>query len=218
MDVDKATGSSSEAHPIGRNQHLKRVSLLIQSKKYPGQTFVGYALLHEFNPERLSFFTAQKFPVDEELEVQVDFFGSKGHLKVRMANLHEQISSGRVMNAIPNEGNPFPVRKFYRCYAVINSLQGTLPGTASNEMPAPAASAPAEAAPAPAMPEIVAVASSEAVPAEAAAVAAEPAAGKSGDSMITSSGKPADSEDMRAKLAALSGGSGESPEEEKQAA
>lgn len=194
---------------------MKRVSLLIQSKKYPGQTFVGYALLHEFNPQRLSFFTAQKFPVDEELEIEVDFFGSKGVMKVRMANLHEQISSGRVMNAIPNEANPFPVRKFYRCYAVINALQGVLPGMTA----ADGASAPATSAAGPVEAETAAPAPAAALDAAAdAPKEGEPAVANAGDSLISASDKPSDSDDIRAKLAAISGGAGSDSDGEKQAA
>lgn len=200
MDADQTTGISSEAHPIGRNQHLKRVSLLIQSKKYPGQTFVGYALLHEFNPKRLSFFSAQKFPVDDELEVEVDYFGTRAQLKGLMASIHEQISSGRVMNAVPDAENPFPVRKFYRCYAVITALKGLLPGMAAPEGEAPGASASADP-----VADVAAIQPGAAVEA-APAAEGEPVVANAGDSLVSPSDKPADSDDIRAKLAAISGG------------
>lgn len=207
MDVVQAPGTSNRPHPIGRDTHLKRVSLLIQSKKYQGQVFVGYALLHEFNPKRLSFFTSQKFPIDEILEVDVDFFGAKAHMKVRMANIHEQISSGRVMNAVPNEENPFPVRKFYRCYAVITSMLGNLPNTVQMDAPPGAAgeAGPQAVEGQAASPDAPAAAAGQDAGAPAAAAAdAEPAVANAGDSLVSPSDRPADADDIAAKLAALS--------------
>jgi len=146
MDEVKTPGIDNQSHPVARGQHLKRVSLLIHSKTYPNQDFIGYALLHEFDRKRLSFFTAQKFPVDDELTFDVDYFGQKAHFKLLVTGIHEQISSGRIMNVVPNDENPFHVRKFYRTYGSVSGLEGLLPGMtdpSANDQPAQIAVAPA---------------------------------------------------------------------------
>ncbi len=79
----------------------------------------GYALSHEILPDHLSFFAAQKFPVDEELIVYFSENGEEKNMNVILRNMHEQISSGRVMTAVPSEEDPFPARKFYRCYTTV---------------------------------------------------------------------------------------------------
>jgi hypothetical protein len=103
---------------------LKRVSITIQYKNNPENVVSGYALTHEILANQISFFAAQKFPVDEELTVFYQLKGEKKSLDVRMKHMHEQISSGRVMNALPTEENPFPARKFYRCYTSAVSAEG----------------------------------------------------------------------------------------------
>jgi len=99
--------------------HLKRVSISIQYKNKPENVVIGYALSHEILPGQLSFFAAQKFPVDEELIISFMQNGEKKSYVVMMKHMHEQISSGRIMNSLPNEENPFPARKFYRCYSSV---------------------------------------------------------------------------------------------------
>ena len=136
--------------------HLKRVSVTIQFKNHPENTVNGYALSHEILPNQVSFFAAQKFPVDEELNVFYTVNGEKKSLTVTMKSMHEQISSGRIMNGIPSEENPFPARKFYRCYtSVVGAAAAAATDTNTDEKPseAPApvevaAEAPMEAAPA----------------------------------------------------------------------
>ncbi|MBS1958674.1 MAG: hypothetical protein JST80_04300 [Bdellovibrionales bacterium] len=123
--------------------------MLIHSKKYPNQDFIGYALLHELDPKRLSFFSSQKFPVDDELTVDVDYFGQKARFKILVTGIHEQISSGRVMNSIPSEDNPSTIRKFYRSYGSVSGLEGLLPGmtgTAAADAQTAAPDAPSDSA------------------------------------------------------------------------
>lgn len=97
---------------------MKRVPITIQHKKNPEIKVSGYALAHEILDEQVSFFATQKFPVDEELIVCYSDNGKEQCLNVVLRNMHEQISSGRVMISVPSESDPFPARKFYRCYTV----------------------------------------------------------------------------------------------------
>lgn len=114
------------------DRRLKRVALKISTKLKPDRTFNGYALVNELSGNLFTFFCTEKFALDEELEVQLHFGGHDLTYRILMSHLHEQISSGRIMNALPSEQNPFPARKFYRCFAKILELQGmdgVVPGT-----------------------------------------------------------------------------------------
>ncbi len=118
-------GANNKANPILGGSHLKRVPITIQYKNKPETKVSGYALSHEILPNQVSFFAAQKFPVDEELIVFFTENGEQQSMNVILRNMHEQISSGRVMNALPTEDDPFPARKFYRCYTTINDAANT---------------------------------------------------------------------------------------------
>ncbi len=114
------------------DRRLKRVALKISTKLKPDRTFNGYALVNELSGNLFTFFCTEKFALDEELEVQLHFGGHDLTYRILMSHLHEQISSGRIMNALPSEQNPFPARKFYRCFAKVLELQGmdgVVPGT-----------------------------------------------------------------------------------------
>lgn len=114
------------------DRRLKRVALKITTKLKPDRTFNGYALVNELSGNLFTFFCTEKFALEEELEVQLHFGGHDLTYKILMSHLHEQISSGRIMNALPSEQNPFPARKFYRCFAKVLELQGmdgVVPGT-----------------------------------------------------------------------------------------
>ena len=106
------------------DRRLKRVALKISSKLKPDHSISGYALVNELNGPMFTFFCTEKFALDEELEIHLHFGGHDLTYKILMSHLHEQISSGRIMNALPTEENPFPARKFYRCFARILELQG----------------------------------------------------------------------------------------------
>ncbi len=106
------------------DRRLKRVALKISTKLKPDRTFNGYALVNELSGNLFTFFCTEKFALDEELEVQLHFGGHDLTYRILMSHLHEQISSGRIMNALPSEQNPFPARKFYRCFAKVLELQG----------------------------------------------------------------------------------------------
>jgi hypothetical protein len=103
---------------------LKRLPITIQYKNKPEMVVQGYALTHEILPEQVSFFATQKFPVDEELIISWNTNGGETQsMNVVLRQMHEQISSGRVMNDLPNDKAPFPARKFYRCYTSIKQAQ-----------------------------------------------------------------------------------------------
>ncbi len=106
------------------DRRLKRVALKIASKLKPERGFSGYALVNELSGPMFTFFCTEKFALDEELEIKLHFGGHDLTYKILMSHLHEQISSGRIMNALPTEENPFPARKFYRCFAKVLELQG----------------------------------------------------------------------------------------------
>ncbi len=126
------------------DRRLKRVALKISSKFKPERSFSGYALVNELSGPMFTFFSTEKFALDEELEVQLHFGGHDLTYKIHMSHLHEQISSGRIMNALPTEDNPFPARKFYRCFAKVVELQG-MDGVQGEEVTQPvAAAAPVE--------------------------------------------------------------------------
>jgi hypothetical protein len=106
------------------DRRLKRVALKITSKLRPNCTYSGYALVNELNEQMFSFFSTEKFGLDEELEVHMLFGGHELTYRIHMSHLHEQISSGRIMNALPTPEHPFPARKFYRCFAKVLELNG----------------------------------------------------------------------------------------------
>jgi hypothetical protein len=124
MRTVSTSGSSSIAHLFMGDRRLKRVALKISTKLKPDRTFNGYALVNELSGNLFTFFCTEKFALDEELEVQLHFGGHDLTYRILMSHLHEQISSGRIMNALPSEQNPFPARKFYRCFAKVLELQG----------------------------------------------------------------------------------------------
>jgi hypothetical protein len=98
---------------------LKRLAVSIIRKHHPEEVLSGYALVTELNEKLLSFFSTQKFKIDETLIVKMYVDTNEMEFLLRMSHLHEQISSGRIMNAIPTNENPFPARKFYRCFAKV---------------------------------------------------------------------------------------------------
>jgi len=118
------TGASSIAHLFMGDSRLKRVALKIKVAKYGDRELSGYALVNELNEKIFSFFCTEKFSIDEELEIHMKFSGHDLSYKVSLSHLHEQISSGRIMNALPSEENPFPARKFYRCFSRVLELKG----------------------------------------------------------------------------------------------
>ncbi len=103
---------------------MKRVALKIRIPRRGNHECSGYALINELNEKMFSFFCTEKFTIDEELEIEMKFSGHDLTYRVLMTHLHEQISSGRIMNDLPSEGNPFPARKFYRCFSKVIELKG----------------------------------------------------------------------------------------------
>jgi hypothetical protein len=119
-----ATGATSIAHLFTGDSRLKRVAVKIKAPKLGDREFSGHALVNELSEKMFSFFCTEKFSIDEELEIQMRFSGHDLTYRVTMSHLHEQISSGRIMNALPSEDNPFPARKFYRCFSKVLELKG----------------------------------------------------------------------------------------------
>lgn len=117
------------------DRRLKRVALKISLKNQPDRNVNGYALVNELSGPMFTFFCTEKFALDEELEVKLHFGGHDLTYKILMSHLHEQISSGRIMNAVPTEENPFPARKFYRCFAKVLELKD-MEGSPDQEIPA----------------------------------------------------------------------------------
>ena len=111
--------SSTITHLYKGDRRLKRVALSIRSKKNPEEILPGYALMTELNDEMLSFFSTQKFLIDESLNIRMTVGADDLEFQLKLSHLHEQISSGRIMTSIPTEENPFPARKFYRCFAKV---------------------------------------------------------------------------------------------------
>jgi len=133
---------------------MKRIALSIQSEKHPDTIFLGYALSNEVTDGALNFFSSMKFQPDEKLEIKIAQGAEPATYRVSMTHLHEQISSGKIMNTIPDEEHPYPARTFYRCYAKV--LEKISAETTPETETAPAAP------------------TSEAAPQEAAAPAATP--------------------------------------------
>lgn len=102
---------------------MKRLSISIHSEKHPELVYLAYALAHEITDAGINFFSTVKFRQDEELEIRVDQDGEVTRYHVVMGHLHEQISSGRIMNAIPDAEHPFPARTFYRCFTKLLSKE-----------------------------------------------------------------------------------------------
>lgn len=141
-----------------KGAHLKRIKVFIQTKKNPEKIISGHALTHEVLPNQISFFANQKFAIDEELTVTFDLRGERQTRKVIMKSLHEQISSGKIMNMLPSEANLFPTQKYYRCYTQVKpeiAVAAPAEETASTDSAAPIAAA-IEAAPTVAPVDIVA--------------------------------------------------------------
>ena len=95
---------------------MKRIAVSIINQKHPEVVYLGYALSNEISETAVNFFSTVKFRPDEELEVRVDRDGDVSRYSVVMTQLHEQISSGKIMNAVPDAEHPFPARTFYRCF------------------------------------------------------------------------------------------------------
>ena len=118
------SGVHSIAHLFMGDSRLKRVALRIRTPKVPDREFTGYALVNELNERVFSFFCTEKFSLEDELEIEMKFSGHDLCYRVAMSHLHEQISSGRIMNALPSAENPFPARKFYRCFSKVLEMKG----------------------------------------------------------------------------------------------
>jgi len=118
------SGVHSIAHLFMGDSRLKRVALRIRTPKVPDREFTGYALVNELNEKVFSFFCTEKFSIEDELEIEMKFSGHDLCYRVTMSHLHEQISSGRIMNALPSPENPFPARKFYRCFSKVLEMKG----------------------------------------------------------------------------------------------
>ena len=102
-------------------RRLKRITLTIRNKKFPNQVAYGQAVVQDIGRELFYFFTTQKFLLEEDLEVSCEHYGEKYVFILNLHHIHEEISSGRIMNAIPEEGKPFPAIVFYRCFAKVKS-------------------------------------------------------------------------------------------------
>ncbi len=113
--------SYSSFVPKGALQ-LRRINITIRSKRNPDANIAGYMVLHELSNEILSFFSTKKFKHEEELEVYAEIHGSNKKYETELIGCHEQISSGRVMTSLPEEGQALPTRTFYRCFAKVKSL------------------------------------------------------------------------------------------------
>jgi hypothetical protein len=120
---------------------MKRIGISIKSCKHPENQVMGSALINEVKSDSISFFASQKFQADEELEIVCELNGEKILYQVVMKQLHEQISSGRIMTAVPSAEHPFPARTFYRCFAKVNSVI-TMNGPQEIETPADLVAAP----------------------------------------------------------------------------
>lgn len=130
--------ANTKTNQLFRSHHLKRVPITIQSKKNPELVVAGYALSHEILSNQISFFSTQKFPLEETLVVNYEINGETHSVPVTLDHLHEQISSGRVMNAVPDDQHPFPTRIFYRCYTSVNgaaAATGETTATAPETVP-----------------------------------------------------------------------------------
>ena len=101
---------------------MKRIGLSIKSLKHPELHFLGSALTTEIRNDRMHFYSSHKFRSDEELEILCELNGEKAKYQVVINNIHEQISSGKIMATIPTEERPFPSLTFYRCFARVKSV------------------------------------------------------------------------------------------------
>lgn len=120
MSQINSTGTSISINDLAHgDKRLKRVALNIKRSIDPERAFPGYALVNELNEKMFYFFCTDKFKIDEELMVYFNVAGQDLELQVVVSSLHEQISSGRIMTSVPSAENPFPARKFYRCFAKV---------------------------------------------------------------------------------------------------
>ena len=148
-EVDSTTMINSISHLLKGERRLKRINLAIRMKKNPEHLATGYALINELGSPLFSFFCTEKYAVDEELILDLTVWGKALQYEVTMSHLHEQISSGRIMSALPSDDEPFPVRKFYRCFAkiVVNPLEKTTPESTETPVTETVVGAPLEVVP-----------------------------------------------------------------------
>lgn len=113
--------SDSTTRLKGGGSRLKRVTLKIKSART--QTLeTGYALVSEMNKgPLLPFFSSKKFLEDDVLEISTTLNGESQVFHVTLRACHEHISSGRILTAIPQEGETLPHLTFYRCYGTLNT-------------------------------------------------------------------------------------------------
>lgn len=130
MSSGKTAQTAPATHLLKGEFFLKRIVAQVRLKKDPSQTFLGYVLIKELGHSLFTFFCTEKFAIDEPLLVNFVLQGKEQEYEVTMSHMNEQISSGRIMRAVPTEADPFPLRKFYRCYAKIvrdPSMEQTAP-------------------------------------------------------------------------------------------
>jgi hypothetical protein len=118
---------------------VKRIAIKIRSKKNPEEVTPGYLLLHELGAGLFSFFSTKKYNQAEQLTVHAVIDGEAKDFQLKLSNCHEQISSGRIMTDVPQEGQPFPTRTFYRCFAKPIEFAATGPKLVEQPAEAPTA-------------------------------------------------------------------------------
>ncbi len=75
MSPTNPTLTSTLTQLLKGDQRLKRVAVSIVTKHHPEDILSGYALVTELNDKVLSFFSTQKFRLDEILTIRM-FVGS----------------------------------------------------------------------------------------------------------------------------------------------
>jgi hypothetical protein len=133
MSLDTTPSHDTLAQLSKGDKRLKRVEVSITTRTRPETKLRGYALVSELNDSMLTFFSTQKFKIDEILIAKMVVDSQELEFQLRMSHMNEQISSGRIMTAIPDEDHPFPALKFYRCFAKIIELKRL--GQSTDEVP-----------------------------------------------------------------------------------
>jgi hypothetical protein len=99
------------------HRRMKRLSLVIETSN-PPDTTAGYIVYNEIGQENLAFFANHSFQPDTALTLTYEPTpGDEQKIQVQITHVHEQLAPGRIMQTLPTEENPFPSRKFYRCFA-----------------------------------------------------------------------------------------------------
>ncbi len=97
---------------------MKRITLEITTDRPGSEKTIGYLVVSDVKETSIRFFAPRKFPIEETLTM-ISLEKDPIQYKAVVTACAEEISSGKIMQTLPEEGQPFPARTFVRILAQI---------------------------------------------------------------------------------------------------